>query len=89
MATHSNILAWRIPWAEEPGGLYSPWGCKESDMTEATKNACTHNTICLHPVPQCQLYRACNSKIRLTKPDTFGNILLQLRQKHTFPVYGL
>ena len=21
MATHSNILAWRIPWAEEPGGL--------------------------------------------------------------------
>ena len=23
MATHSNILAWRIPWAEEPGGLHS------------------------------------------------------------------
>ena len=23
MATHSNILAWRIPWAEEPGGLQS------------------------------------------------------------------
>ena len=23
MATHSNILAWRIPWAEEPGGLES------------------------------------------------------------------
>ena len=23
MATHSNILAWRIPWAEEPGGLWS------------------------------------------------------------------
>ena len=21
MATHSNILAWEIPWAEEPGGL--------------------------------------------------------------------
>ena len=34
-ATHSSILAWRIPWAEEPGG-YSPWGCKESDTTEAT-----------------------------------------------------
>ena len=25
MATHSSILAWRIPWTEEPGGL-SPWG---------------------------------------------------------------
>ena len=33
MATHSSILAWRIPWTEEPGG-YSPWGRKESNMTE-------------------------------------------------------
>ena len=32
-ATHSSILAWRIPWTEETGG-YSSWGCKESDMTE-------------------------------------------------------
>ena len=24
MATHSSILAWRIPWTEEPGGLYGP-----------------------------------------------------------------
>ena len=23
MATHSNILPWRIPWAKEPGGLQS------------------------------------------------------------------
>ena len=35
IATHSSILAWRIPWAEELEG-YSPWGRKESDMTEAT-----------------------------------------------------
>ena len=34
MATHSRILAWRIPWIEEPGRLYNPWGHKESDMTE-------------------------------------------------------
>ena len=34
MATLPSILAWRIPWTEEPGGLYSPWGHKESDMTE-------------------------------------------------------
>ena len=33
MATHSSILAWRIPWMEEPG-RYSPWGHKESDTTE-------------------------------------------------------
>ena len=23
MATHSNVLGWRIPWTEEPGGLWS------------------------------------------------------------------
>ena len=34
MATHSSILAWRTPWTEEPGGLCSPWGLKESDTTE-------------------------------------------------------
>ena len=34
MATHSSILPWRIPWTEEPGGLYSLWGRKESDTTE-------------------------------------------------------
>ena len=33
MATHFSILAWRIPWTEEPGGLPS-WGHKESDTTE-------------------------------------------------------
>ena len=33
MAAHSSILAWRIPWTEEPGGLQS-MGCKELDMTE-------------------------------------------------------
>ena len=30
MATHSSILAWRIPWTEEPAGLHSIGG-KESD----------------------------------------------------------
>ena len=35
MATHSSILGWKIPWAEEFVG-YSPWGRKESDMIEDT-----------------------------------------------------
>ena len=33
-ATHSSILAWRTPWTEETGRIYSPWGRKESDKTE-------------------------------------------------------
>ena len=45
MASHSSILAWRIPWTEEPGGLQS-MGSQESDTIEWL----THNiTQCFHP----------------------------------------
>ena len=37
MATHSSILAWKMPWTEESGRLQST-GLPESDMTE---HACT------------------------------------------------
>ena len=40
MATSSSILAWGIPWTEEPGGLYSPWGHKELNTTEAIQHPC-------------------------------------------------
>ena len=30
MATHSSTLAWRIPWTEEPGGLYTVHGVAKS-----------------------------------------------------------
>ena len=33
MATLSSVLAWRIPWTEEPGGL-QPMGSQQSDTTE-------------------------------------------------------
>ena len=33
MATHSIILAWRIPWTEKPGGLQS-MGLQESDKSD-------------------------------------------------------
>ena len=35
MATHSSVVAWRIPWMEKPGRLQS-MGSQESDTTEAT-----------------------------------------------------
>ena len=38
--THFSILAWEIPWTEEPSGL-RPWGCKKSDTTEQP-NTHTH-----------------------------------------------
>ena len=37
MAAHSSILAWRIPWTEEPGRLQSI-GSQTVDMTEVTEH---------------------------------------------------
>ena len=34
MATHSSTLGQKIPWTEEPGAGYCPWGRKELEMTE-------------------------------------------------------
>ena len=34
MATHSSILAWRIPWTEETGWVKVHGNCKESDTTD-------------------------------------------------------
>ena len=53
MTAYSCILAWRIPWTEEPGRLHSPQGCTESDKTEATQRSTAqyyHLTlyICMH-----------------------------------------
>ena len=47
LATHSSILAWRIPWTEEPGRLQSI----ESDSTEVTWRAHTIRLI----VPKTEL----------------------------------
>ena len=42
MATHSSILAWRIPWTEEPGELQS-MGLQMSDMTTNLTGLFTFN----------------------------------------------
>ena len=41
MATHSSILAWEIPWTEEPGGVQSIDN-KESDTTKLTEHSSTY-----------------------------------------------
>ena len=40
---HDNLLQYpclKNPGTEEPGGLYSKWGCKQSNMMEATEVTC-------------------------------------------------
>ena len=55
MATHSTILAWRIPWREEPGRLQSI-GLKQSDTTKAIQHIHTNpsydNQKCLQTLPK-------------------------------------
>ena len=41
MTAHSNILAWKIPWTEEPGGATVHGVEKESDTTEGLNNKVT------------------------------------------------
>ena len=41
MANHSSMLAWKIPWTEEPAG-YSPWGHRRVRHDLSTKNNYTH-----------------------------------------------
>ena len=53
MATHSRILAWKIPWMEESGRLYSSWDSKESYMTEQLTISHTHRVIMQY---SCLLY---------------------------------
>ena len=39
MATHSSILAWEIPWTEEPGGLLFMW-LQKSPTLLSNNNSC-------------------------------------------------
>ena len=51
MVTHSSILAWAIPWTEEPGRLQSR-GCKRFGLDLVTKQQqqCLENTYALPAV---------------------------------------
>ena len=42
MATHSSILAWRIPWTEEPGGLQSMDSQSQTGLKQVGMHACVY-----------------------------------------------
>ena len=68
METHSSILAWRIPWTEEPGMLHSLQGCKESDTTEAMHVRDTMDT--------CKYLSQCILGLKWSLSQTFRTIAL-------------
>ena len=45
IATHSSILVWRIPWTEEPGGLWVMGSQRATDMTEQLTLTCKSLSI--------------------------------------------
>ena len=53
MATHSSVLAWRIPGMGEPGGCHL-WGRTESDTTEVTQHS-----LAQHSIPLCVCVCVC------------------------------
>ena len=55
MATHSSVLAWRIPGTGEPGGLLS-MGSQESDMTEVTQQQQQHISLILPMIYYTMIY---------------------------------
>ena len=56
METHFIMLAWRISWREEPGGLQS-WGHKKSDMIRATGHTISWILLFCH---LCSMNTGCN-----------------------------
>ena len=65
MATHSNILAWETPWTERSLVGYSPWGHKESDVTEQVSMPTeTHKT------------KLCVDWLTKIWPEACGNLTL-------------
>ena len=65
MAPHSSTLVWKIPWAEEPGGLVgcSPGGHQESDTPEATQQQQQQQQRVSHPQSRCQFPPLCNARV--------------------------
>ena len=47
MATHSRILAWKIPWTEEPGGLQSMASQSQTDKAERKHTGFQFSSFCL------------------------------------------
>ena len=65
MATHSSVLAWKIPWTEEPGGVQS-MGWQRVDTTQHSTHTHTHTKVRKHKVGNkhgaCVLKRHCQEQ---------------------------
>ena len=75
LATHSSILAWRIPWTEEPGGLWST-GSQRVRHDLATEHACTHQGPYQEAASR-EALRDCDKEVR----EELGHIRVFIEKK--------
>jgi len=61
MTTHSSIIAWEIPWTEEPGGLYTVHGVAKLDMNYRLNNNNDLTSEALLTLEGLPLLRSVNS----------------------------
>ena len=93
MATHSSILAWRIPWTEEPGGLQSmgsqrvrhDWVISTTNFTfQQYQNLCSLTPWCIYFCSRCwEPPRAAAYYVWLCVPDC--SHLVTPTSRHVFP----
>ena len=72
MATHSKILAWEIPWTEEPGGLHIPWDGKDLNTTKRLSTHTHH-----HLQEAFFLPPSCSFSLQIS---TIHYVLFQMRE---------
>ena len=63
MTTYSSILAWRIPWTEEPVYGYSPWRCRESDTTKQLLLSLFMEILLLNHMTKIEFHMNCMNHI--------------------------
>ena len=80
MAIHSSVLAWKIPWTQEPGAGYCPWGRKESDMTERLH----FHFLIIQWKQQSQFQRILSFKSKLLTYDKAYRYFHKIDQEYTF-----
>ena len=83
MPTHSSILAWRIPWTEEPG--YSP-GATESDTTEQLTLSLQFQRMCkLHSCIFVKWVQSVSGIIVLSAPRSDPSSTVEEKSVCTLP----
>ena len=70
MATHSSILAWRIPWIEEPGGLQSTGSHRVTQLKRLSTHTCHRLRVKCH---KTALLFGCKQRV-LSFPTFLSNL---------------